>query len=143
MSGSRLERGPVTCSAITLPVRAVRALERVGFKLLDLRIDEEQRRAYISVRRSDGYTLTLDIRRFSASITREWMRESMEMVGRRGDRFAARRLSVEFVGRTRFTSPRDALHGLAVAIADNSTLTIGDTAGIVALLISPSENEDA
>lgn len=105
--------------------RTAVALDRVGYQLLAVEIDVDADRARVEVRRHDGYTLTLDVRRGVATITREMQRRETVTVGRRGDRFLANRLSMQFLGRTRVTGDvRAALQAFAETIADNSTPAI-------------------
>ena len=75
----------------------------------------------MEVRRHDGYTLTLDVRHGAGSITREMLRRETAAVGRRGDRFLAERLSMQFLGRTRVIGgAQAALRAFADTIGDNT-----------------------
>ena len=96
-------------------------LARVGYRLLAVEIDLDAGRARVEVRRHDGYSLMLDVRNGASSITREMLRRETVAVGRRGDRFIAERLSMQFLGRTRVSGgARTALHAFAEAIGDNA-----------------------
>jgi hypothetical protein len=112
----------ITRPTLTRTARlAEAALEQLGFQLLAVEIDVDAKRARVEVKRHDGYSLTLDVRDGSGSITREWVRERAEMVGRRGDRFRARTLRTEFLGRTRVhDGARSALRVFANLIGDNA-----------------------
>ena len=96
-------------------------LDRMGYRLLAVEIDAAVGRARIEVRRHDGYTLTLDIRPNASSITREMLRRETVAVGRRGDRFLADRLSMQFLGRTRVDGAQAALRAFADTISANTT----------------------
>jgi len=98
------------------------ALDRMGYRLLAVEICIDTGRARVEVRRHDGYTLTLDVRHGAGSITREMLRRETVAVGRRGDRFFAERLSMQFIGRTRVIGgARAALRAFADTIGDNAT----------------------
>ena len=110
------------------------ALERTGYRLLAVEIDVDAGWARVEVRRHDGYTLTLDIRHGTGTITREMLRRETVAVGRRGDRLLADRLSMKFLGRTRVIGgARAALRAFADTISDNATasrLNARDAIGI-------------
>lgn len=113
-----------------IEANVVAALERIGYRLLAAEIDVDAGRARVEVRRHDGYTLTLDVRNGAGTITREMQRCETVAVGRRGDRFRADRLSMEFLGRARVAGARAALRAFADMIGDNVTtasrLNVGD-----------------
>ena len=96
-------------------------LDRMGYRLLAVEIDAAVGLARIEVRRHDGYTLTLDIRPSTNTITREMLRRETVAVGRRGDRFLADRISMQFLGRTRVNGARAALRAFADTINANAT----------------------
>jgi hypothetical protein len=101
--------------------RTSAALEGIGYRLLNVEIDLEQRHARVEVRRHDGYSLTLDVRNGSGTITRERARFETIAVGRRGDRFLADRMRMEFCGRSYVTGgARAALWAFANVIGDNA-----------------------
>lgn len=118
------------------------ALSRVGFRLLAVEIDLTAGRARVEVKRHDGYMLTLDVRNGAGSITRERQRETVVAVGRRGDRFLANRLLMEFLGRTRVVGARAALRCFADFIADNSTMTQIEARDAIRLLLTGAGSED-
>ena len=96
-------------------------LDRLGYRLLAVELDIDAGQARVEVRRHDGYTLTLDIRHGTGTITREMLRRETVAVGRRGDRFRADRLSMQFLGRTRVNGDAlVALQAFAHTIDDNS-----------------------
>ena len=120
---------------------AAAALELLGYRLLAVEIDVDAGRARVEVKRHDGYMLTLDVRGGAGTITREWVRERVETVGRRGDRFRARTLHTEFLGRTRVCDgPRSALRSFANAIGDNSAIASRIDARAAVALLLPSES---
>lgn len=116
--------GAIDCSVTLarIEANAAAALERMGYRLLAVEIDVDAERARVEVRRHDGYTLTLDVRKGAGTITRERMRRETVAVGRRGDRFLAERVWMSFLGRTRVIGgARAALRIFAEMIDDNAT----------------------
>lgn len=115
------------------------AIESIGFRLLAIEIDTELGRARVEVRRQDGYTLTLDVRNGGGTITREWVRTDTVAVGRRGDRFLADRIRMEFLGRLRVTGGvRAALRTFADMIGDNSSGGRLAARNAIRLLLGPA-----
>jgi hypothetical protein len=102
--------------------RAEAVLERMGYQLLAVEIDGGVKQARMEVRRHDGYTLTLDVRHGTGTITRERLRRETIATGRRGNRFLADRLAMQFLGRTRVPGDaQTALRAFADMINDNAT----------------------
>ena len=94
----------------------------MGYRLLAVEVEVDAGLARMEVRRHDGYTLTLDVRHGAGTITRERLRRETVAVGRRGDRFLADRLTMQFLGRTRVIGgARAALRAFADTISDNAT----------------------
>jgi hypothetical protein len=126
-------------SCARVAARAESAIESIGYRLLAVEIDTELGRARVEVRRQDGYTLTLDVRNGVGTITRERARVESIAVGRRGDRFLADRIRMEFLGRSRVIGgARAALRAFANVIAENSS-SAGQLAArnAIRLLLSP------
>jgi hypothetical protein len=124
---------------VRIEARAAAALAGMGYRLLAVEIDVDAKRARVEVRRHDGYTLTLDVRRGAGTITREMLRHETVTVGRRGDRFLADRLSMKFLGRTRVSGEAwAALHAFADAIGDNATANTLNARDAIGRLLAPT-----
>lgn len=97
----------------------VYALERLGWCLTNAEINNHLGTARVELRRGD-LLVTLDARNHRATITRERVHTTTEVLGRRGDRYRADRLHTEFLGRTRYDSTQQALQALALYVEDNA-----------------------
>lgn len=126
--GSAIDAAGVTARMRLLQI----GLERAGWQVLAVEIDISRETARIELRRGD-LQVTFDARNGRASTTRERVRRETVLVGRRGDRFRAERIAMEFVGRTRHEDARSGLHWLAQYVADNGDHRLG-AADVLALL---------
>lgn len=116
--------GAPSSALARLEANIAAALDRMGYRLLAVEIDVDAAQARMEVRRHDGYTLTLDVRRGVGTITREMLRRETVAVGRRGDRSCVDRLSMQFLGRTRVRDgAQAALHSFADMISANAPTT--------------------
>ena len=127
---------------VRIEANAAAVLDRMGYRLLAVEIDVDAGLARIEVRRHDGYTLTLDVRPGVGTITREMLRRETVAVRRRGDRFLADRLSMQFLGRTRVDGAdgaRAALRAFTDTISANATSAGGldahDAIGMLTALV--------
>lgn len=118
--------------------RVESAIESVGYRILAVEIDTDLGRARVEVRRHDGYTLTLDVRNGAGTITRERLRAESVAVGRRGDRFRADRIHMEFLGRTHVAGgARSALRAFADVIGENCSAGRLAARDAIRLLLTP------
>jgi hypothetical protein len=112
-----------------------RALALLGWQCMQADVDVVARAMRIELKRGDGRLLTLDIRPGHASITREHVVHTQARIGPHWNRTVVDRLSTRFLGRERFSDPRDAALSLAAYVSDNaSTGTRLDAGAVVALL---------
>lgn len=96
-------------------------LQRLGWRIVSAELDLARETARIELRRDD-LVVTFDARNGRASVTRERLRVVTVAVGRRGDRFLAEQIRMEFVGRTKLLGARSGLRWLAHYIADNAAV---------------------
>lgn len=101
--------------------RAQVALERMGWSLTNIEINEAARTARVELKRADGRYLTFDVRNGKATLTREQTDVENVATGRRGDRARVDRLHMRFLGRnTVGTGLRDGMRKLVHYLDDNS-----------------------
>lgn len=105
--------------------RLVATLERLGWSLLTAEVNLVASSARVVLRRNNGLVVTLAANNGRTSITRERVRAVVETRGRRGDRYMAKVLRTELVGRTRHPDGiRSAMRSLCNYIEDNATTDV-------------------
>lgn len=113
--------------------------ERLGWEVISVEIDLVAQTARVEARRGARLVM-LDVRHGRAVVERFDCGETTRPVGRRGDRFSARVLTREFLGRSKHTNPREALATLAGYLVDNGNGEALD-AGALLALSSATEGE--
>jgi len=94
------------------------AAQRIGWEIVDVEIDLGAQTARVWARRRSRAVM-LDVRQGRATIERWECGETTEPVGRRGDRFNARTLTRDFLGRSKHNDPRDGLRDFADYLIEN------------------------
>jgi hypothetical protein len=113
---------PIALDALASRARALyRALIRIGWELLDLDIHLDSGRARIEVRRRDGLTALLTVDAIGRAHIE---RSSTRMEWRRERGLQMERPVTQFLGRTRYEGPRQALRALAEYLAENAPTPI-------------------
>lgn len=110
---------PVTALSILGAPRLAARLARIGWEIASVEVDLCAETARVELRAGDRL-VTFDARNGRATITREAIRHETAVTGRRGDRYMAERIKVEFIGRSRYQNARDGLRALSFYVADNS-----------------------
>jgi len=114
----------LTPDAMDQRVRTLsQGLERIGWQLTNVDIDVSAETARIELR-SGQRRVMFDVRNGRGSIERDHLEEKQVPVGRKGDRFVARRLEPVFMGRTRVSGLRSGLRALSDYIVDNASVAI-------------------
>lgn len=114
------------------------SLSRLGWECVQADVDLVADTARVCFRNYTGRLVTLDADGLGrVTVTREQRETDTVLVGRRGDRMSAERLTTRFLGRSRCSGIRSALREVAHYLADNAGVTRALTEAPIAALLEP------
>lgn len=112
------------------------AFSVLGWELLNVEADAVRGTARLDAKR-DGRLVVLHVDHMGrAQVERFADARYRRTTGRGGDRFIAYRLDFDFLGRERFKTPREALHGFVGYLAHNGAPGAEALEGAVAALLT-------